>query len=267
MNLQTDKWSFTRWSFTFSLIKYLTKKFMKSDSLSGTPYIARLCSITSGNASDMVNQKEFVVQPGVEFAIGALAAVGAGFFTNPMDVVKVRLQLQGELEARGSYTKIYKNTLHAAYLIAKHEGVLALQAGLVPALAFQVVLNGIRLGVYKSAQRYELIVDKRGNTDVLRTTLVSGTAGCLGAVLGSPLYLVKTQLQAQSAKSIAVGYQHNHSGSWDAFRFLWMEGGVTALYRGWNANMPRVFVGSATQLTTFGLASDWLRSLNIARYC
>ncbi|EFN79786.1 solute carrier family 25 member 35 isoform X1 [Harpegnathos saltator] len=200
---------------------------------------------------------------GVEFAIGALAAVGAGFFTNPVDVVKVRLQLQGELEARGAYKKIYKNTLHAAYLIAKHEGVLALQAGLVPALAFQVVLNGIRLGAYKSAQRYELIVDKQGNTDVLRTTLVSGTAGCVGAVLGSPFYLVKTQLQAQSAKSIAVGYQHDHSGSWDAFKSLWKEGGVAALYRGWNANLPRVFVGSATQLTTFGLASDWLRSLNI----
>jgi len=126
----------------------------------------------------------------VEFAIGGLAAAGAGFFTNPVDVVKVRLQLQGELEARGSYTKIYKNTLHAAYLIVKHEGVLALQAGLVPALAFQVVLNGVRLGAYKSAQRYELIVDERGNTDVLRTTLVSGIAGCVGAVLSSPLYLV-----------------------------------------------------------------------------
>jgi len=127
---------------------------------------------------------------GVEFGIGALAAVGAGFFTNPVDVVKVRLQLQGELEARGSYQKIYKNTVHAVYLIAKHEGILALQAGIVPALAFQVVLNGIRLGAYKSAQRYELIVDKQGNTDVLRTTLVSGMAGCVGAVLGSPFYLV-----------------------------------------------------------------------------
>lgn len=126
----------------------------------------------------------------MEFATGALAAVGAGFFTNPVDVVKVRLQLQGELEARGTYKKIYKNTIHAAYIIAKHEGVLSLQAGLVPALAFQVVLNGIRLGAYKSAQRYELIVDKKGNTDVLRTTLVSGLAGCVGAVLGSPLYLV-----------------------------------------------------------------------------
>ncbi|EZA58671.1 Solute carrier family 25 member [Ooceraea biroi] len=199
----------------------------------------------------------------VEFVIGALAAVGAGFFTNPMDVVKVRLQLQGELEARGSYKKIYKNTVHAAYLIAKHEGAFALQAGLVPALAFQVVLNGIRLGAYKSAQRYELIVDKRGNTEVLKTALVSGTAGCVGAVLGSPLYLVKTQLQAQSAKSIAVGHQHNHSGSWNAYKSIWREGGVAALYRGWNANLPRVFVGSATQLTTFGLATDWLRSLDI----
>ncbi|XP_014480817.1 PREDICTED: uncharacterized protein LOC106747627 isoform X4 [Dinoponera quadriceps] len=150
---------------------------------------------------------------------------------------------------------------------AKYEGVHSLQAGLVPALAFQVVLNGIRLGAYKSAQRYELILDKQGNTDVLRTLLVSGTAGCVGAVLGSPFYLVKTQLQAQSAKSIAVGHQHDHSGSWDAFRSLWKEGGVTALYRGWNANLPRVFVGSATQLTTFGLASDWLRSLDTVRYC
>ncbi|XP_029659368.1 solute carrier family 25 member 35-like [Formica exsecta] len=201
--------------------------------------------------------------PGVEFAIGALAAVGAGFFTNPVDVVKVRLQLQGELEARGSYKRIYKNTAHAAYLIAKHEGALALQAGLVPALAFQVVLNGIRLGAYKSAQRYELIVDAQGNTDVLRTALVSGVAGCVGAALGSPFYLVKTQLQAQSATSIAVGYQHSHSGSWDAFKSLWAEGGVRGLYRGWQAGLPRLFVGSSTQLTTFGLASDWLRSLDI----
>ncbi|GAB1864622.1 Solute carrier family 25 member 35 [Camponotus japonicus] len=202
-------------------------------------------------------------KPPVEFAIGGLAAVGAGFFTNPLDVVKVRLQLQGELEARGSYKRIYKNTLHVGYLIAKHEGALALQAGLVPALIFQVVLNGIRLGAYKSAQRYELIVDAQGNTDVLRTALVSGIAGCVGAALGSPFYLVKTQLQAQSAKSIAVGYQHNHLGSWDAYKSLWAEGGVAGLYRGWYAGLPRLFVGSATQLTTFGLAFDWLRSLDI----
>ncbi|CAL7941091.1 unnamed protein product [Xylocopa violacea] len=201
--------------------------------------------------------------PGIEFVIGGLAAVGAGFFTNPVDVVKVRLQLQGELEARRSYKRIYKNTLHAAYLIAKHEGLLALQAGIVPALYFQVVLNGIRLGIYNTAKKYELIVNDKGNTDILKTVALTGTAGCIGAVLGSPFYMVKTQLQAQSAQSIAVGYQHNHLGTWCAFKSLWKEGGVVALYRGWYANIPRVFVGSATQLTTFGLAMDWLRSLQV----
>ncbi|XP_066599878.1 solute carrier family 25 member 35-like isoform X2 [Prorops nasuta] len=199
----------------------------------------------------------------MEFALGALAATGAGFFTNPIDVIKIRLQLQGELEARGSYKKIYKNTLHAGYIIAKHEGILALQSGLVPALGFQVVLNGIRLGAYNTAKKYELIMNADGNTDIIKTTLLCGTAGSAGAIISSPLYLVKTQLQAQSAQAIAVGHQHSHSGTWSAFKSLWIEDGFSGLYRGWYANVPRLFVGSATQLTTFGLASDWIRSMDV----
>ncbi|XP_015190199.1 PREDICTED: solute carrier family 25 member 35-like isoform X2 [Polistes dominula] len=200
---------------------------------------------------------------GAEFVIGAVAAAGAGLFTNPADVIKIRLQLQGELEARGTYKKIYKNTFHAAYLIAKHEGILALQSGIAPALYFQVVLNGIRLGVYNSAKKYGIIQDSKGNTAVLKTVLITGLAGCLGGVLGSPFYLVKTQIQAQSAQSIAVGHQHDHTGTWSAFRKLWKQGGIAAVFRGWYANIPRLFVGSSTQLTTFGLVSDWLESLNI----
>lgn len=126
----------------------------------------------------------------MEFAIGAGSAVCAGFFTNPIDVVKVRLQLQGELEARGSYKRIYRNTFHAAYLIAKHEGVLSLQAGLVPALGYQMVLNGIRLGGYNLAKRYEFTLNESGQVDVARSLLASGGTGCIGAALGSPLYLV-----------------------------------------------------------------------------
>lgn len=106
--------------------------------------------------------------------------------------MKIRLQLQGELEARGSYKRIYRNTFHAAYQIAKHEGPLALQSGLVSALGFQIVLNGTRLGSYNLAKRYELTLNSDGETNVVRTALVSGIAGCVGAVIGSPLYLVIT---------------------------------------------------------------------------
>ncbi|XP_015606817.1 solute carrier family 25 member 35 isoform X2 [Cephus cinctus] len=202
--------------------------------------------------------------PGVEFGIGALAAVGAGFFTNPVDVVKSRLQLQGELEARGSYKRIYKNTIHAAYILAKHEGILALQAGIVPALGFQVVLNGIRLGVYNIALNHGIMLNEHGNMSIPKTILLTGTAGAFASVVGSPLYMLKTQMQTQSAaQSIAVGYQHQHTGTWSAFKHLWKEGGIASLYRGWYANIPRLFLGSSTQLTTFTIARNWLQSHDI----
>lgn len=82
----------------------------------------------------------------MDFVIGGGAALCAGFFTNPLEVVKTRMQLQGELTSRGKYAVRYKNVFHAAYVIAKHDGILALQAGLVPASLFQVFLNGVRFG-------------------------------------------------------------------------------------------------------------------------
>lgn len=82
----------------------------------------------------------------MDFVIGGAAAVCAGFFTNPLEVMKTRMQLQGELLARGQHAVHYKNVLHAGYVIAKHDGIFALQAGLVPGLWFQLVLNGYRFG-------------------------------------------------------------------------------------------------------------------------
>lgn len=82
----------------------------------------------------------------MEFLIGGTAAVCAGFFTNPLEVLKTRMQLQGELKAKGQHAVHYKNVLHAGYVVARNDGILALQKGLVPALWVQLVLNGSRLG-------------------------------------------------------------------------------------------------------------------------
>lgn len=80
----------------------------------------------------------------MDFAVGGLAGVGAGFFSNPFDVVKTRMQLQGELRAKGQHAVHYRNIPHAMLTIVKHDGVSALQKGLVPALWFQLVVNGVR---------------------------------------------------------------------------------------------------------------------------
>lgn len=82
----------------------------------------------------------------MDFLIGGTAAVGAGFFTNPLEVLKTRMQLQGELRAKGEHAIYYRNVLHAGYVVAKNDGILALQKGLTPALLVQLVMNGMRLG-------------------------------------------------------------------------------------------------------------------------
>lgn len=80
----------------------------------------------------------------MDFAIGGVAAMCACVFTNPLEVVKTRMQLQGELEARGKYAIHYRNFAHGLWAIARSDGITALQKGLIPALWFQLFLNGFR---------------------------------------------------------------------------------------------------------------------------
>lgn len=42
----------------------------------------------------------------VEFLLGGVASCGACLFTNPLEVVKTRMQLQGELRTHGEYAVV-----------------------------------------------------------------------------------------------------------------------------------------------------------------
>ena len=112
-----------------------------------------------------------------EFLIGGSASVVSGCFTNPLDVVKTRFQLQGELKKKGSYQVIYKNVVHAGYLIAKNEGILALQKGLAPALFYQFVMNGFRFGTFSSLENNNLLKDKNGQNSFVKTMIAAAISG------------------------------------------------------------------------------------------
>lgn len=84
----------------------------------------------------------------MDFLMSGVAACGACVFTNPLEVVKTRMQLQGELQAPGTYQRHYRNVFHAFFTIGKVDGLAALQKGLGPALLYQFLMNGIRLGTY-----------------------------------------------------------------------------------------------------------------------
>lgn len=125
-----------------------------------------------------------------EFALGGVAACCAGFITNPLEVVKTRIQLQGELQKAGQYRVHYRNVFHAFYQIARQDGVLSLQKGLVPALWYQFFMNGVRLGCFQCFDNLGLTRDEQGRVIYYRSVIAGAASGCIGATFGSPLYLV-----------------------------------------------------------------------------
>ncbi|XP_069776245.1 solute carrier family 25 member 35 isoform X3 [Narcine bancroftii] len=196
----------------------------------------------------------------MDFLLGGLAACGACIFTNPLEVVKTRMQLQGELRSRGTYKVHYRNVFHAAHTIWKMDGLLALQKGLLPGLLYQFCMNGVRLGSYA-------MLDSAGYTrtggrvSAGKSTVAGALAGVLGPLMASPIYMVKTHLQAQSTANIAVGHQYRHQGMMDALINIYRQHGVMGLWRGSTSAVPRVMVGSAVQLSTFSKTKQVTRDL------
>ena len=133
-----------------------------------------------------------------EFFMGSIAACGACLFTNPLEVVKTRMQLQGELKARGTYSVHYRNVFHAFYTIAKVDGITALQKGLVPALVYQAVMNGVRLGSYQYLMNSGLTRDSEGKLVVWRCILSAAFSGCIGAFAASPSYMVSVSMRMKN---------------------------------------------------------------------
>nr|XP_034840716.1 solute carrier family 25 member 35-like isoform X1 [Maniola hyperantus] len=206
--------------------------------------------------------KDGVTRDVTDMAMGGTSAMFATLFTNPIEVVKTRLQLQGELAARGKHAVFYKNVPHGLYVIARTEGIVALQNGLPAMLGFQFFLNTFRLGVYRISERRGLItVD--GRTSVSRGALAAGVGGALGSIAGTPFFLVKTRLQAQATAAIAVGHQHKHSGTMSALAAIYRSEGVKGLFRGVGPQVPRGAVGSSSQMVSFAYAKEWLRDRGV----
>lgn len=133
------------------------------------------------------------------FATGSLAGMFATCCIQPVDMVKVRIQLlAGTAEAAGPLT--------IAGQMMRNEGVAAFYTGLSAGLTRQVVYTGARLGLF----------DKF--TDALKTpgepmgfaknALAALGAGGLAALAGNPADLALIRMQADSMKPAAerAGY-------------------------------------------------------------
>uniref|UniRef100_A0A0G4FWF1 Mitochondrial carrier protein n=1 Tax=Chromera velia CCMP2878 TaxID=1169474 RepID=A0A0G4FWF1_9ALVE len=206
-----------------------------------------------------------------EFVYAGASAVSAICIMHPVDVVKTRQQFLGEaFSARAPVSSpsspkpsgspsAYGGVLGSLVTIGRAEGLKGLYRGLAAACILQVSVTGVRFGTYALVKQ-RLGARKQGGLNHLQNMGVGLFAGILGAVCGTPFFLIKTQCQASSSvKSMQVGFQHHHSSLRFAIREVIRKEGFLGLWNGVDAFILRVAAFSAVQLSTYDFVKARLR--------
>ncbi|KIM47528.1 hypothetical protein M413DRAFT_439195 [Hebeloma cylindrosporum] len=192
------------------------------------------------------------------FICGGIAACIAVTVSNPAEVAKTRLQLQGEL-TRGGGKKVYNNALDVLAKTWKNEGLRGIQRGLPPAYAYQILLNGSRLGFYEPFRRgINKFIGRPADEQIPFTSVLAGaSSGAVGASLGNPLFLIKARMQAYSP-SLPVGAQHQYKNAFHALSTIFRAEGARGLVRGIDAAILRTSMGSSVQLPSYNFTKTQL---------
>lgn len=117
------------------------------------------------------------------------------------------------MQAAGAFR--YAGVADAMVKMARQEGLTSLQKGLVPGMIYQIFMNGTRLGCYPTAKRLLQDDGSESLANVARGVCAGAATGGMGAVVGSPFFMVKCRLQAQSTASGIDGFQHHYKGMID----------------------------------------------------
>ncbi|KAH9414676.1 mitochondrial uncoupling protein 4-like [Dermatophagoides pteronyssinus] len=195
----------------------------------------------------------------IKYTFSFLAASCAETITYPLDLIKGRLQIQGEIafeqHAKNQTKRLIPNRgmFGTAVGIVQEEGFLRLWQGLSPAIYRHIVYSGVRMTFYEYI-REDLLGKNSDGTIPLWKALIGGTvAGVTAQFLASPADLVKVQVQMEGRRRLQ-GLEPRVRNARHAFMKIYYEGGIRGLWKGWMPNCQRAAFVNLGDLTTYDTA-------------
>lgn len=208
------------------------------------------------------------------FVEGGIASIIAGCSTHPLDLIKVRMQLQGETPisapatvqnlrpALAFHTGATNIHIPAPSVVApprvgpvavgvkiiQQEGVAALFSGVSATVLRQTLYSTTRMGLYDMLK--QKWTDPDTNIMPLSKKIVAGLiAGGIGAAVGNPADVAMVRMQADGR--LPISQRRNYKSVIDAITQMSKSEGVTSLWRGSSLTVNRAMLVTASQLASY----------------
>ncbi|KAK1020252.1 mitochondrial aspartate-glutamate transporter agc1, partial [Friedmanniomyces endolithicus] len=162
----------------------------------------------------------------LEMLAGASAGMCQVIFTNPLEIVKIRLQVQGEAmkAAARDGEAIPKRS---AMWIVRHLGILGLYKGASACMLRDAPFSAIYFPCYAHLKRDFFGESPTKKLGVLQLLTAGAIAGMPAAYLTTPADVIKTRLQVEARKG-----ESTYNGIRDAARQIYCEEGFKAFFKG-----------------------------------
>ncbi|XP_073289106.1 mitochondrial uncoupling protein 5-like [Primulina huaijiensis] len=203
------------------------------------------------------------------FVEGGIASIVAGCSTHPLDLIKVRMQLQGEAPPANPVLRpalafhpaigAHHHHVHVpppprvglvsvGLRIVQQDGPAALFSGVSATMLRQTLYSTTRMGLYEIIKKKW--TDPNTNNMPLMRKLTAGLiAGGVGAVVGNPADVAMVRMQADGR--LPLSQRRNYKSVVDAISQMSKNEGVSSLWRGSSLTVNRAMLVTASQLASY----------------
>ncbi|KAI8143818.1 mitochondrial carrier domain-containing protein [Fennellomyces sp. T-0311] len=190
--------------------------------------------------SKFINKDTGEIKFWQEMIAGGAAGGSQVVFTNPLEIVKIRLQVQGEQAKNSGVPR------RSAIWIVKHLGIVGLYKGASACLLRDVPFSAIYFPAYAHLKR-DLFHEGPNHKLTITELLMAGAiAGMPAAYFTTPADVIKTRLQVEARSG-----QTSYNGIADAARKIMKEEGFKAFFKGGPARIFRSSPQFGVTLTVY----------------